>query len=142
MNPKYRQIADWPPHRSERRPPMPLMDRAAQFAPFSALSGHAEGAAETARVTQSKIELSEDAIAQLDLRLLQLEESTHNHPHITITYFCPDQRKSGGAYCTVAGNLKKIDGYRRCLVLEGDSEIPIGDIRGLEGELWGEDLLF
>ncbi len=125
---EYEDIIHRPRHRSSRRVPMPRWDRAAQFAPFSALAGHEEGATETARTTQSRVELTEDAIAQLDEVLGELRERLEECPQISVTYFVPDGRKMGGEYVTDLGRLKKIDLHRRRLVLADGREISIEEI--------------
>ncbi len=128
---KYDKILNRPHHRSEIRIPMPLADRAAQFAPFSALSGHAEGTAEVARVTQPRRELTEERLAELNQKIQQIL-SLEGHPKISITYFVPDSKKSGGEYITTQGKLKKIDPHRGMLVLTDWREIPLGDVVALE----------
>ncbi len=133
MDDKYRHILSLPHHRSSTRPPMSQWDRAAQFAPFSALSGHREGVAEVARVTQPRMELTEDAIAQLDGQIRQLADRTEDSPPLWVTYFVPDGEKEGGDYVTVVGRLKKIDRHRQRIVLVGGMEIPIWEIVAMEG---------
>ncbi len=132
MDEKYEKILHLPHYRSPNRPAMARGDRAAQFAPFSALSGHAEGAEETARVTQMRRELSEDEVGQLDEKIQMLEEQLGERPQISATYFRPDTRKAGGDYVTVVGRGKKIDRYRCVIVLEDGGEIPIGELIALE----------
>ncbi len=132
MDKKYEKILHLPHRRSPNRPAMAREDRAAQFAPFSALSGHAEGAAETARVTQMRRELSEDEAILLDEKLRLLEENLSARPEISATYFLPDNREAGGDYITVKGRGKKLDRYRHVIVLEGGREIPIGELISLE----------
>ena len=123
----YEDIIHLPHHVSQRRPQMSLHDRAAQFAPFAALTGHEEAVKETARMTDSRIELDENEIQLLDQKLQYLEAQSET-PVIEITYFLPDQRKSGGEYIEVQGRLKRIDRYNQCLRMEDGTEIPITDI--------------
>ena len=119
---------------SKNRPRMSIHDRAAQFSPFAALSGHAAAIAETARLTDRKLELDEDTKAELDRRQAILLEHISERPEITVTWFRPDERKSGGAYITTTGRLKKIDEIERVLVLTDGARIPLEDVAGLESD--------
>lgn len=123
----YEDIIHLSHHVSPKRPQMSMKDRAAQFAPFAALTGHEEAVRETARLTDSKIELDENEIQLLDQKLQYLEAQA-KQPVIEITYFLPDQRKSGGAYVEVQGRIKRIDRYHHCLRMEDETIIPIDDI--------------
>lgn len=127
----YEDIIYLSHHVSTKRPQMSLHDRAAQFAPFAALTGHEEAVKEAARLTDGKIELDENEIQLLDQKLQYLEAQA-KQPVIEITYFLPDQRKSGGAYVDVQGRLKRIDRYNQCLRMEDGTEIPITDILKIE----------
>ena len=113
---------------------MPLADRAAQFSPFAALTGHGEAIRETARLTDSKMELSEEVKAYLDARLSFLAENIKDHPEISVTYFFPDERKAGGAYVVKTGAVKKINEYEQTIVMQDGSVIPINDIVAMDGE--------
>ena len=84
-----------------KRQPMPVSDRAAQFAPFAALTGYDEAVAETARLTDSKIELGEDRAADINDKLCMLRDRLYERPEAEVTYFVPDGRKSGGSYVTL-----------------------------------------
>ena len=119
---------------SKNRPRMSIHDRAPQFSPFAALSGHAAAIAETARLTDRKLELDEDTKAELDRRQAILLEHISERPEITVTWFRPDERKSGGAYITTTGRLKKIDEIERVLVLTDGARIPLEDVAGLESD--------
>ena len=123
----YEDIIYLSHHVSTKRPQMSLHDRAAQFAPFAALTGHEEAVKETARLTDCKIELDENEIQLLDQKLQYLE-SQEVQPVIEITYFLPDRRKNGGAYVEVQGRIKRIDRYHHCLRMEDETIIPIDDI--------------
>ena len=123
----YEDIIHLSHHVSPKRPQMSMKDRAAQFAPFAALTGHEEAVRETARLTDSKIELDENEIQLLDQKLQYLEAQA-KQPVIEITYFLPDQRKSGGAYVEVQGRIKRIDRYHHCLRMEDETIIPIDDV--------------
>ena len=119
---------------SKNRLRMSIHDRAAQFSPFAALSGHAAAIAETARLTDRKLELNEDTRAELDRRQAILLEHISERPEITVTWFRPDEKKAGGAYVTTTGRLKKIDEIERVLVLTDGARIPLEDVAGLESD--------
>ena len=125
---KYDDIINLPHHVSATRPHMPMIDRAAQFMPFRALSGYEDAVQETARLTDEKIELTEDEKAILDVRLQKLADEISSQPKVTVMYFRPDKKKAGGAYLTVTGQLKKIDDYEGALILMGGERILIEDI--------------
>lgn len=134
----YDDIIHLPHHVSVRRPQMPLLDRAAQFSPFAALTGHDAAIRETARLTDSFVELEEEQKEQLDKRLQMLlakmEEAPDLEPEIRATYFQPDARKDGGAYVSVSGRVKKVDSYRHRLLLADGTVIPMEHLFSLEGE--------
>lgn len=125
---KYDDIIHLPHHVSTTRPRMPMIDRAAQFMPFRALTGYEGAVQETARLTDQKIELSGDEKAALDMKLQMLADDLGSQPPVTLVYFQPDAKKSGGTYITVAGRLKKINRHMGVLVLTGGEQIPIEDI--------------
>ena len=125
---KYDDIIDLPRHVSATRPHMPVSDRAAQFMPFRALVGYGDAVQETARLTDQKISLTGDEKAALDAKLQRLADDLGSQPPVTLVYFRPDEKKSGGAYLTAAGRLKKIDRHTGVLVLAGGERIPIRDI--------------
>ena len=129
---RYDDIIDLPHHVSRKHPQMPLLDRAAQFAPFAALTGHEAAIRETARLTEEEIELDENSKELLDLRLQQLQEHLSEHPSVTATYFKPDEKKSGGAYETVTGKVKKVDGYAGELVFTDGRRVELKSMIELE----------
>lgn len=113
---------------STRHPQMPMINRAAQFAPFAALTGHDAAICETARLTDEKMELDEYEIEEVNKKIQILQEHLgENHP-AAITYFLPDNRKKGGAYVEVSGVVKRIDVYKHRIILADEREIPIDDI--------------
>lgn len=124
---KYDDIVNIPHHRSVLRPHMSMHDRAAQFAPFAA-KGYDDAVIETARLTDSKIVLDDDEIAQLDLRLKYILDNINNGISATITYFVPDDKKSGGAYLDKHGIICKIDLIERKIVFDDYDEVLIDDI--------------
>lgn len=125
----YDDIIGLPHPTSAKHPRMPMADRAAQFSPFAALAGHGAAIQETARLTDQKIELTEDEKAVLDEKLRLLADTGGE---AVFTYFLPDERKSGGAYVTVSGGLKKIDLLKHRIILTDGMVIPIGDILDIE----------
>lgn len=116
---------------SKTHPQMARRDRAAQFAPFAALTGYEEAVREATRFTEEKMILDEDSKEQLDWKLRHLQEKVKEKPTITVTYFLKDEKKKGGKYVTVTGVLKKIDSYTHQFVLESGEEIPVEDIVSL-----------
>ena len=128
----YDDIIDLPHHVSVAHPPMPIPDRAAQFSPFAALTGYDTAIKETARLTDEKIELDEYMQADLSVRLNALQDRLDARPEVTITYFQPDKKKSGGSYLTVTGGVKKIDADERTVVLLDGTKISIEDIVAID----------
>ena len=117
------------PHPEPRiHPRMSLHDRAAQFSPFAALTGHSAAIAETGRLTASRITLDESEIARVDAALQRLRELLPQAPAVSITYFVPDERKAGGSYQTVTGTARRIDTANGVLLLTDQRAIPIPDI--------------
>lgn len=132
MSGKYDDIIGLPHPTSSKHPRMPISERAAIFSPFAALSGHGAALAETARLTDQKMELDEDTRAELDRRQAILLEHIGEQPEVTITWFQPDEKKDGGAYITVTGMLRKIDEAERALILLDGTRVPLEDVVGLE----------
>ena len=132
----YDDIINLPHHVSATRPQMSMIDRAAQFSPFAALTGYDAAIKETGRLTDEKIEMDEDRKAALDMKQAYLIEMIDEQPEISITYFLPDAKKSGGAYVTVSGNLKRFDEYERLLILTDGKKIPMDDIADIESDLF------
>lgn len=129
---KYDEILTLPYPRPSRRPRMSQADRAAQFSPFAALNGYEASIAETARLTQGQIELTESRKEELNRQLVLLSENLAAHPQLTVTYFQPDARKSGGAYRVFTGNLKHIDLTEGYLLFVSGHKIPIDTIWEIE----------
>ena len=128
----YEDIINLPHPTSPKHPRMSLYDRAAQFSPFAALTGHEKAIEETRRLTEEKMELDEEEKAKLNEKLRILQKNINQNKQITITYFVPDERKTGGAYVTSTGTLKKIDVYNKNLILNGDIIIPMDEIKKIE----------
>ena len=135
---KYADIIGLPHHTSRTRPRMSVSARAAQFAPFAALTGYGAAVDETARLTDDRIVLDENAKAILDGKLQIIAEHIAEHPEVTITYFETDKKKSGGAYRSVTGQVKEIDEYERIVRLCDGMKIPIEQIYGIVSELFEE----
>ena len=135
-NHQYDDIIDLPHHVSATRPRMSMIDRAAQFSPFAALTGYDAAIKETGRLTDQRIELTEDSRAVLDRKQQLLVDNLADHPEVSVTYFVPDKRKTGGAYVTVTGRVKKVDDYQRLLLLTDGTKIPLDEILDMESELF------
>ena len=139
----YEDIIHLPHHQSATRPHMSLYDRAAQFSPFAALTGFDGVIAETGRMTERKIELSEYERSLLDQQLIRIDEELRkgNHPEITVVYFVPDPRKAGGAYEEYTGRVRSIDAVEKCVVFLAENRrsagkrIRIDGIAEIRGEL-------
>ena len=134
-NKSYEDIINLPHPVSKNHPQMPLEDRAAQFAPFAALTGHDAAIKETARVTDERLELSEEAITQLNDQLNRIRDIIGTEQRVSITYFVPDGKKSGGAYVTCTGYVKRIEEYEHALVMMDHTVIPMEHISNIE---WDE----
>ena len=133
---KYDDIINLPHHRSTTHPHMSLMDRAAQFAPFAALTGHDEAIAETGRLTEEQMLLDESTVEILNDKLQILKHKINEKPEVTITFFRPDEKKEGGAYVSHTGSLKKIDEYHRTILMMDGTEIEWEQILEIESEVF------
>ena len=132
MTGPYDDMLNLPHPTSRRHPQMSLSDRAAQFAPFAALSGHSAALVETARLTERRIELDEDVKAALDLKQQMLMDRIDEHPDVSVTWFQPDGKKDGGRYVTTTGRLKRIDEVERVLVMEDKTTVPLDDVISID----------
>ena len=131
MNNRYDEIINLPRHVSKTRPQMPLSDRAAQFAPFAALTGYDSAIKETGRLTDERIELDEEALAALDRKYQLLMDALDDAPEVTIIYFQPDERKAGGQYVSATGTVKKVDTFSRRILLQDGTRIPLDSVYDL-----------
>ena len=136
MNRKYNEIMGLPHHVSKTRSQMPMSDRAAQFAPFAALTGYDAAIKETGRLTDERIELDVEALSALDMKYQLLMEALDEAPEVTITYFQPDERKAGGKYVSAVGAVKKIDDFERRITMRDGTRIPTDDVLSIDGELF------
>ena len=133
---KYDDIINLPHHVSKKHPQMSLEARSAQFAPFAAVAGVEDDIMEAERVTEERIGISEDEREILNIKLNILIENTTKNPLILITYFIPDNKKSGGRYKAIKDNIKTVDEYKKEIVLENDTRIPICEIVDIRGEIF------
>ena len=133
---QYEDIINLPHHVSPTRPQMPMSDRAAQFAPFAALTGYDAAIKETGRLTDEKIELDEEALTALDMKYQFLMDALDDAPEVTITYFQPDERKAGGKYVSAVGVVRKVDDFERRITMQDGAKIPMDDILSIDGELF------
>lgn len=120
----YDDIINMPHHVSTKHPKLSMKQRAAQFAPFAALVGYGDAVNETSRFTEDRIELTSEEKSIINNKLKELQ----SNQKVTVTYFVPDLKKSGGKYVTIIGNVKKIDKHNQCLVLTNKKEIPLNEI--------------
>ena len=117
---------------------MSMLDRAAQFSPFAALTGYEDAIEEAGRLTDCRVELGDYTKAVLDQKQQRLSELVWRKPKITVTYFVPDERKSGGSYATITGNLTKIDSYERKIIMTDGIKISLNDIIDVESDIFSE----
>ena len=132
----YEDIINRPHHVSKARPQMSELERAAQFAPFAALTGYDSAIRETGRLTNERIELDEEALTALDRKYQILMDAFDDAPEVTITFFRPDERKAGGKYVSAVGAVKKIDDFERRITMRDGIRIPMDDVLSIDGELF------
>lgn len=135
---RYDDMIDMPHHVSTKHPQMSLHDRAAQFSPFAALTGYDDAIAETARLTDRRIELSETDMDRLNLKWQLVMEHVSERPVVTITYFVPDSKKEGGKYVSVSGCVKKIDEYEQTVTMTDGRKISLPEVIRLDSTLFNE----
>ena len=124
---KYNSIMGLPHHVSAKHRHMSMTERAAQFSPFAALNGYEDAVSEMARLTDGRPDLDEYERDAIDRKLREIMESDGDLP-VTLTYFRPDAKKSGGAYLTLSGKVSDIDEVRRVVIMESGARIPVTDI--------------
>lgn len=129
-----------PHHVSSKHSRMSAVDRAAQFSPFAALVGYDAAVQETGQLTTDKIELTEEEKSILDQRQKILMERIVEHPEVSVTYFLPDEKKSGGSYITATGHLKRIDDVEHVIRLGDGTVISIDDILKIDSEIFKEHM--
>ena len=133
---RYDDIINLPHHVSAKHPRMSAADRAAQFSAFAALTGYGDEVKETARLTDVQSDLDEEMKAELNRKLQFLAEHSTVSPSVEITYFVPDEKKSGGKYVTVTGSVKRVDEYRRTVIMADKTAVPIDRITGIDGDIF------
>ena len=133
---EYEDILYLSHHQSATRPHMSLYDRAAQFSPFAALTGHEAAIQETQRLTEREIQLDENVLEKLNEKWQWVEAHLHEQPEITFTCFVPDEKKDGGSYRRVAGHVKKIDWYEKKIELAEAGTLEVGHIVEMDSVLW------
>ena len=131
---RYADIIDKQQHVSEKHTPMDMENRAAQFSPFAALTGYEAAVKETARLTDDREELDEDEKTRLNAQLQKISARLQEQPEVMVTYFAPDERKTGGARQTYRGRLRKIDRNRKMLIMVDQTELPIENLLNIECE--------
>lgn len=125
---KYEDIINLPHHVSNTRKCMSLYNRAAQFAPFAALTGYDTEIMEVARLTEQRIELSDELKLLLNHKIEYIKQNIKLHPKVAITFFVPDNKKNGGFYKSVSGNVRRIDEVEKCLIFTNKLKIYFYDI--------------
>lgn len=136
MTREYDDIIYLPHHVSTTRSRMAVIDRAAQFSPFAALTGHNAAIKETARLTEERVELDEYMKEALNDKLQIITDQLKESPEVEITYFQPDEKKNGGVYVTAINTVKKIDIYERIVIMTDGTEIPIDEIINIAGKIF------
>ena len=131
---KYDDIINLPHHVSQTRPQMSMIDRAAQFSPFAALTGYDAAIKEIGRLTDTKLEIGDEERDVLDRKQQYLQKIVADRPEITITYFVPDEKKAGGSYTSLTGTLKRLDYYERLFVLTDGTKIQLDEIVDIESD--------
>ena len=128
MTEDFSDIINLPHHQSRRHPQMSMKERAAQFAPFAALTGYGSAISEVARLTEEQVPLGDDDNDRLNRLVTHIADRIPEQPSVTIVYFKPDSRKQGGSYETITGRLKRIDDYEQQLVMLDGTAIPFENI--------------
>lgn len=135
---KYNDIIDLPHHESKTHSQMSMIERAAQFSPFAALTGYEDAIDEAARLTEDELDLSEGSIQEINDKICFLMEHLSSHPIITIMYFVPDERKAGGRYRSVTGEVKKIRTFEQEIELADGTTVAIKRILSIDSELFNQ----
>ena len=129
----YSDIINLNHHVSNKHKRMPQIARAAQFAPFAALSGYEDAVIETARITTRRIYLSEEEKSIINEKLNIIDKNISNRPQVTLTYFIQDKKKEGGSYISITGNVRKIDPISNQIILVDNKKINILDLINISG---------
>ena len=129
---RYDDMMHLPHHQSTKRAHMSLHDRAAQFAPFAALTGHEAAIEETARLTEDEITLDDTALADINDRLYEISQHLSEQWKVSVTYFRPDAKKQGGAYLTDVGTIRKINEIEQFIIMDSGICIKMEQIIRIE----------
>lgn len=124
----YDDIIGLPHHVSNTRQPMSRINRAAQFAPFAALTGFEDYTDEAARLTDCKPKLTEAMQNDLNDKMRILNERLAEKPDITVTYFIPDMLKEGGTIAVYSGSVRRIDDFARRIIFTDRTELEFDNI--------------
>lgn len=135
---RYDDIIDRRYEGSTTHKRMSLENRAAQFAPFAALTGHDAAINETARLTSERIELSGEEQRMLSERLNIVLEKLSEQPILTFVIFQPDTNKSGGCYITITGTVKKFDEYEKAIILTNGKSVLFENVFSIDGEIFND----
>lgn len=129
---KYDDIINLEHHVSTKHSRMSLENRSAQFAPFSALTGYEEAVKEEARVTESRIDIDEEAKIEVNEKLNYIMKHLDKNIIVSVTYFEKDKKKQGGSYKTIKGIIKKIDDSRKTIKMQTGEIIKIEELKNIE----------
>lgn len=135
---KYDDIINLEHHVSKTHKQMSIEERSAQFAPFAALTGYEDEVKETERITERMIEITEDIRSILDEKIHLIQNRIVEQPEVTITYFIADSNKQGGKYQTINGKVKKIDDYKKRIILTNNTDILIKDIIEISSNIFNQ----
>ena len=133
---KYEDIINLSHHVSTKRPQMSMLDRAAQFSPFAALTGYDAAIKETGRLTDDKIEMDEESLNMLNMKFQLLVDTLDEKQEVSFTYFKPDEAKAGGAYVTATEIVKKVDDFERIITMMGGKKIPMDNVCSIESDIF------
>ena len=135
---KYDDIIKLEHHISKTHKQMSIEERSAQFAPFAALVGYEDEVKETERITERMIEITEDIRSILDEKIHLIQNKIVEQPEVTITYFIADSNKQGGKYQTINGRVKKIDDYKKRIILTNNTNISMKDIIEISSSIFNQ----
>ena len=135
---RYEDIINLPHHTSSKRAYMSMVDRAAQFSPFAALTGYEEAVREEGRLTDIKFELTDEQIDNINKKLQYLRKNIKSYPQVLLTYFQKDLKKQGGEYITLKCTVKRIDDYEKFLLTTDGQKICIDDIFTIDCDFFKE----
>ncbi len=134
MTDQYDDIINLPHYEPRHHPRMSMLSRAAQFAPFAALTGYGAAIQESGRQTEEWIDKDESGNKELNRKMEKLLSEISKHPTVTISYFLPDNHKLGGSYQTYTGTLKHFDDYEKVLIMTDGKSIALDTINKIELE--------